>query len=345
VLQVEPKRQPIRLESVAQIEGSKEVEVRPRVGGILLRRTYNEGAPVKAGAVLFQIDPAPFEITLAQQRAALAQERARNEQARREAGRLKELADQRAISQREYDDATSTLKLSDASIQAAEARVREAELNLSYTRVTAPVGGVSGRAARSEGSLVSASDVLTTISQITPVWVRFALAESEVAKLPGSRVGPDADIRLILGDGSRYPGRGRINFSESRVDARTGTRQMRAEFDNAQGQLLPGQFVRVEVSVNRTQPVFLVPQAAVIQNERGHIVFTLDAQNKVAPRPIRVGEWVGSDWTVLEGLKQGDRVVVDNLMKMQPGVVVQPVQEAPPEKGAASGSASSAAKK
>jgi len=330
VAEVSPQRIPLRLESVGQVEGSREVEVRARVGGIVLKRLYNEGEMVKAGAPLFQIDPAPFEIALAQVNAQLAQERARNEQARRESGRLKELAEQKAISQREYDDAISNLKLSDASIQVAESRVREAELNLSYTRVTAPLTGISGRAQRSEGSLVSTTDsLLTTISQITPAWARFALAEPDVSKLPGGRLGPDAEVRLILGDGSRYPARGRINFAASQVDARLGTRQMRAEFENSGGQLLPGQFVRVEVSVNRPQPTFLVSQAAVLQNERGHFVFTLDGENKAAVRPVTMGEWVGDNWTVLSGLKPGDRVVLDNLFKMQPGVAVQPLAAVP----------------
>ena len=330
VLEVLPQRVPIKLESVGQVEGSREVEVRARVGGIVLKRLYNEGEIVKAGAPLFQIDPAPFEITLAQVKAQLAQERARNEQSRRESGRLKELAAQKAISQREYDDATSNLKLSEASIQVAESRVSEAELNLSYTRVSAPLTGVTGRAQRSEGSLVSTSDsLLTTISQINPVWARFALAELEVAKLPGGRLGADAEVRMILGDGSRYPARGKLNFAASQVDARLGTRQMRAEFENSGGRLLPGQFVRIEISVNRSQPAFLVPQAAVLQNEKGHFVFTLDGESKAVISPITVGEWVGADWTVLSGLKAGDRVVLDNLFKMQPGVAVQPLAAAP----------------
>jgi len=330
VAELAPQRVPIRLESVGQVEGSREVEVRARVAGIVLKRLYSEGELVKAGAPLFQIDPAPFEIAVAQVKAQLAQERARNEQARRESGRLKELAEQKAISQREYDDAISNLKLSEASIQVAENRVREAELNLSYTRVAAPLTGISGRAQRSEGSLVTTTDsLLTSISQIHPVWARFALAESDVAKLPGSRLGADAEVRLILGDGSRYPARGRINFSSSQVDARLGTRQMRAEFENTAGKLLPGQFVRVEVAVNRPQASFLVPQSAVLQNEKGHFVFTMDGENKAAVRPITVGEWVGDDWTVLSGLKPGDRVVLDNLFKMQPGVTVQPLAAGP----------------
>jgi len=338
VLTVSAQRVPIRIDSIGQIEGSKEVEVRARAGGTIEKWLYREGEMVKVGQPLFQIDPAPFQITLAQARAQLAQERARNEQARRESGRLKELASQKAISQREYDDATSNLKLSDASVQMAEAKVREAELNLSYTHVDAPVGGVSGRAQRSVGSLVGPSDVLTTISQISPVWVRFSLAEPEVVKLPGGRLPADADVRLVLGDDSRYPVRGRINFAASQIDLKLGTRQMRAEFDNPDGRLLPGQFVRVEIAVQRPQPVFLVPQPAVLQSEKGHFVFVVDAAGKAAVRPIQVGEWAGSDWVVLSGLNNGDRVVLDNIIKMQPGVTVRPVQdESKPGTGAPPG--------
>jgi membrane fusion protein (multidrug efflux system) len=348
VVQVSAKNIPIRLEAVGQVEGSKEVEVRARVGGTIEKRLYAEGELVKAGTPLFQIDPAPFEIALAQARALLAQERARNEQARRESGRLKELAAQKAISQREYDDAVSGLKLSEASMQMAEARVREAELNLSWTRVTAPLSGMSGRAQRSEGSLVSTADsLLTTITQLSPVWVRFAFADSELAKLPGARLPGNAPVRLVLADGSRYGREGRINFTASQIDARLGTRQMRAEFDNPQGTLLPGQFVRVEVAVARP-PVFLVPQAAVLQNEKGQFVFTLDAAGKAAIRPVRTAEWVGSDWVVQSGLAAGDRVVTDNLFKLQPGVAVQPLegaaQAAPAQGAAARGAAQGAGK-
>jgi membrane fusion protein (multidrug efflux system) len=163
------------------------------------------------------------------------------------------------------------------------------------------------------------------LSQINPAWARFALAEADVAKLPGGRLAPDAEVRLILGDGTRHPARGRINFAASQVDVKLGTRQMRAEFENGAAQLLPGQFVRVEVLVNRPQTAYLLPQTAVLQNEKGHFVFALDGGNKAAIKQITVGEWLGSDWTVLGGLAPGDRVVLDNLFKMQPGVTVQPI--------------------
>lgn len=335
ILVAQPQRVPVRLELVGQVEGSKEVEVRARVAGILLKRLYNEGEVVRAGAPLFQIDPAPFEIAQAQARAQLAQERARNEQAKRESVRLKQLADEKAISQKEYDDATSNLKLSDATVQAAEANVKQAELNFSYTLVTAPVAGVSGRAARSEGSLIStgADSLLTTVNQIDPIWVRFSLSGSDLAKLPDGRLsrGAGTDLRLLLPDGSAYAGKGRLNFTATQIDPKLATQQLRAEFDNPRQQLLPGQFVRVQIVAGERDNVFLVPQPAVLQTEKGALVFVLDAQGNAALRPVKAGDWAGSDWMILGGLKAGDRVIVDNLLKIRPG---SPVSEAPPATGA-----------
>jgi membrane fusion protein (multidrug efflux system) len=342
VLEVVPQRVPIAVEAVGQIEGSKEVEVRARVSGILLKRLYNEGDLVRAGAPMFKIDPAPFEIALAQVRAQMAQEQARNEQSKRESGRLKQLAAEKAISQKEYDDATSNLKLSGATLQAAEANVQQAELNLSYTNVTAPVSGVSGRAARSEGSLITAGadSLLTTISQVDPIWVRFSLSESDLAKLPQRRLvrGAQVEVSLILADGTRYPGKGRLNFAATQIDTRLGTQQLRAEFDNAKGQLLPGQFVRAQLVAGQRDNVFLVPQTAVMEAEAGYMLFVMDKEGKAALRPVQLGDWIGSDWVVLGGLAAGDRVIVDNLLKLRPGVAVSPL--APGQgKPAASGTA------
>ncbi len=332
VLQVEPQRVPIAVEAVGQVEGSKEVEVRARVAGILLKRTYNEGDLVGAGASMFKIDPAPFEIALAQAKAQLAQEQARNEQSKRESARLKLLAEQKAISQKEFDDASSNLKLSDATLQSAEAKVREAELNLSYTTVTAPVSGISGRAVRSEGSLVSAGadSLLTTINQVDPIWVRFSLAESDLEKLPQRRLvrGAPVEVRLTFPDGARYPGKGRLNFAATQIDPKLGTQQLRAEFDNAKVQLLPGQFVRVQLVAGQRDNVFLVPQTAVMQAEQGYFVFVLDKDSKAAIRTVQTGGWLGADWMILGGLAAGDRVIVDNLLKLRPGAQVSPLAPA-----------------
>ncbi len=338
ILEAKPQRVPLRLELVGQVEGSKEVEVRARVTGILLKRLYKEGEVVRAGAPLFQIDPAPFEIALTQARAQLAQERARNDQAKREAARLKSLADEKAISRKEYDDATSTLRLSDATLQVAEASVKQAELNLSYTQVTAPVAGVSGRVARSEGSLVSAGadSLLTTINQVDPIWVRFSLSDSDLASLPGGRLarGAASDLRLVLPNGASYAEKGRLNFTARQIDPRLGTLQMRAEFDNPDQRLLPGQFVRVLLVAGERDNAFLVPQPAVQQTEKGAFVFVLDGEGKAALHPVQLGPWVGADWMVTSGLKAGDRVIVDNLLKIRPG---SPVTAAPAGDKAAPG--------
>jgi membrane fusion protein (multidrug efflux system) len=315
---------------VGQVEGSKEVEVRARVAGTLKQTLYREGEVVTAGKTLFQIDPVPFEIALTQARSQLAQEAARNEQMRREAGRMKELIGQRAVSQKEVDDAQSNAKLSDASVAAAQSRVKEAELNLSYTRVDAPVGGITGRAQHSDGSLISttgADSLLTTLSQMDPVWVRFSLSESDLAKLPGGKLtsASNPDIQLILPDGSKYPVKGHLNFAAAQIDPRLATMQLRAEFQNSGAGLLPGQFVRVQLVGGKRDNVFLVPQVAVTQTETGYLLFVLDGEGKAQLRPVKVGDWVGKDWAILDGLKQGDKVVVDNLLKLRPGAVVTAV--------------------
>ncbi len=334
VVSVAPVRAPIILETVGSAEGSRQVEVRARVSGILQKRLYAEGEVVREGAVLFQIDREPFEIALAQSRAQLAQERARNEQATRESGRLKELAEKRAISQKEYDDSTSTLKLSNAALALAEANVRQAELNLSYTTVTAPVGGVSGRSLKSEGSLVTAGtdSLLTSLSQIDPIWVRFSLVASDFAKVPGGRLtrGGGNEVALTMADGTAHAKTGRINFAASQTDARLGTQELRAEFPNPARKLLPGDFVRVKVTAGWREKVFLVPQTAVLQNERGYFLFALDAEGKAQVRPVKTGEWLGTDWIITEGLAAGDRIVVDNLQRLQPGAVVKPAEAAAP---------------
>jgi membrane fusion protein, multidrug efflux system len=329
VLAVAPQRVPVVFDTVGQTEGAKQVEVRARVSGILQKQLYREGDSVGAGAPLFQIDRAPFEIALAQARAQLEEDKARTEQTQREEARLKPLAQDRAISRKEYDDALSAAQLAAAAQQQSAAKLREAELNLSYTLATAPVAGVTGRAEHSEGTLITtdaAGSLLTTINQVNPIWVRFSLAESDLAKIPAGRLGGagPVDVQLILPDGSPYPARGRLNFAATAIDTRLGTQQLRAEFDNAKQQLLPGQFVRVRITAGARDNVVLVPQAAVMQTEKSFLVFVVDAENKAALRTVQMGDWVGSDWMVLSGLGAGDRVIVDNLLKVRPGAPVTP---------------------
>ena len=341
VIQDAPQRVPDIIEAVGQTEGSKDVEVRARVSGILEKTLYKEGDRVKAGAPLFQIDRAPFENALAQARASLAQERAKLEQVQREAGRLKQLVEQRAISQREYDDATTAQKTEDALIAAADARVLDAELNLSYTNITAPIGGISGRAQHSNGSLVTAgndSALLTTISQSDPIWVRFSVAEAEYAQV---RAAKKPEVRLVMADGSAFPGVGRLNFTASAVDAKLGTIQLRAEFGNAALALLPGQFVRVRLSAGESEAI-LVPQVAVVQNDQGRFVWVAGADGKAALKPVEAASWIGRDWLIRKGLAAGDRVIVDNLLKLRPGAPVQPIAPAPATQAASAAAASQA---
>ncbi len=324
VVEVAPREVPVLFEAVGRTEGSREVQVRARVSGILERQLYAEGDSIKAGAPLFRIERAPFEIDLQQQRAALAQEKARLELAKQEFERLKGLADRRAISQREADQAASTLQQSEAAVQLARARVRQSELNLSYTAVEAPIGGVTGRAQQSIGSLVTpAADasLLTTIVRTDPIWVRFALSEAEFARLR-ARETKAPEVRIEMADGSVYAPAGRLNFAASTVDANLGTVQMRAEFPNADLNVLPGQYVRVQV-IAGSQQAIVVPQNAVQQNEGGRFVWIVDGEGKAELRNIRAGNWVGKDWVVLDGLKPGEKVITDNLVRLRPGAPVQ----------------------
>ncbi len=324
VIQVSPREVPVVFEAVGRTEGSREVQVRARVQGILEKQLYTEGDSVKAGAPLFTIERAPFEIDLQQSRAALVQETAKRDLAQTEVERVKSLVDRRAISQKEADTAFSGLRQAEASVQMAQARVRQAELNLSYTSVEAPIDGVTGRAQQSIGSLVTPSgdtSLLTSIVKTDPLWVRFALSEAEFAGLR-RREGKAPVVKLELADGSAYPASGRLNFSGSTVDQALGTVQMRAEFPNPKLAMLPGQYVRVQV-IAGSQNAIVVPQAAVQQNESGRFVWTIDKEGKAAQRSIRAGNWVGADWVVLDGLKPGEQVIVDNLVRLRPGVPVQ----------------------
>lgn len=331
LLEAKPVSVPASVEVTAQTEGSREVEVRARVGGILMKRVYQEGSAVKAGQVLFQIDRTPFEIALAQAKASLMDAKARAEQTAREANRLKGLVALQAVSQKEFDDATSNAAIAQATLSSAEAKVKDAELNLSYTAVTAPVPGLSGRATRSEGALVSTGtdSLLTTVVQLNPLWVRFSLAEGEIAQLPGGKVnaGTVKAVELVMPDGSTWPVKGKLNFAASTIDPKLGTIALRAEFDNADGKLLPGQFVRARIVGSQRDGVFLVPQTAVMQSDAGRFVWTI-ADGKATPRPVVTGEWQGKNWVILSGLKAGDKIITDNLIKVRPGA---PVTEKKPE--------------
>ena len=351
VVEMKPTSVPIRAEAVAQTEGAKEVEVRPRVGGILLKKLFQEGEPIKTGQVMFQIDPVPFQIAVQQAEAQLAQQKARIIQTQREADRLKGLLDTQSISQREYDNAVSDNAVATASLLQYEALLREAKLNLSYTSVTAPTSGIAGRFQFSEGALVSANtSLLTTIVQLSPIWVRFSLSDSELAALGGKLNSQSVkNVQLVLSDGTEFPESGKLNFSASEIDPALGTQQLRAVFDNADRSLLPGQFVRARVTTGTRDGVFIIPQTAVLTGDQGKFVYVVekDANGKEVAniRPIQEGNWEGDNWIILGGLKEGDKVVVDNLIKIRPGApVASHPLGTPPAANAPKTSAKAAAK-
>lgn len=338
VVKVEARDLPASYEYVGQIAGIREVEVRPRVSGILEKWNYTEGARVGAGQSLFTIDPEPYRAVLARAEAQLASAEASAAQAGRDAARLKPLWEAKAVSQKEYDDALSTQQVTAANVKAAQAAVTEARLNLSYTRVEAPISGITGRALQSEGSLVQAQQsLLTTISQINPIHVIFSFTEAEHLKftraisenrlvLPKDR---KFDVRLKLADDSEYPQAGKVDFTDVRVDTNTGTIEARAVVPNPHGLLRPGQFVRVHLSGAVRPKAVAIPQRAVLEGPGTKIVLTVNAQGVVEPRPVQVGDWQGEDWIILGGLQPGDQVIVDGMVKARPGSPVRISQPAP----------------
>lgn len=331
---------PMRFEFVGQTAGSKEAEVRARVQGILEKRVYQEGGRVTAGQTLFVIDPKPYAVQVAQAEAALAQAQAQHAQAKRNVERLAALAAQEggaAISRREYDDAVSTEESAAAAVKLAQARLAEARLNLSYTTVTAPVAGYASRALKSEGSLVSPGpdSLLTTVSQIDPLYVDFGISENERLRMnrlieQGKLVPPDAkrgqEVSLRLADGTVHPRRGKLAFIDARINSQTGSFDARALVPNPDGSLRPGQFVRVLLDGGVRPGVIVVPQRAVMEGPQGKFVYVAAKNDKGAdvalPRPVTAGDWVEIDganqWIIESGLAPGDAVVVDGMAKIFP---------------------------
>jgi membrane fusion protein (multidrug efflux system) len=327
---------PETYEYVGQTAGSREVEVRARVTGILLKRNFDEGGRVKQGQSLFTIDPAPFQAAANSAEADVAAARARLEQAKRNAARLKPLYAEQAVSQKEYDDAVSAALIAEADLKAAQARLAEALLSLEYTRVESPVSGYVSRALRSEGSLVSGPDVLlTTVVQIDPIWVNFGIPDTEQARLSKEaaegklKLPKNFEVELRLADGSLYPQKGKLDFADVRVSPATGTREARAEMPNPNGVLRPGQFVRVILRGATRPNAVTVPQRAVLEGPQGKFVYVVDEKGTAQPRPVEAGRWAGDDWIISAGLKGGERVIVDGVMKLGPGAPVK-IAEQPP---------------
>ena len=339
VVTVAPQALPATFEYVGQTAGSREVEVRARVAGILLKRNFTEGAPVKQGQSLYTIDPASFEAALARAEADVGAAEARFEQARKNAARLKPLYAEKAVSQKDYDDTVSAEEIGAADVKAARARLTEAKLNLSYTKVESPVSGITGRSMRQEGSLISGPDaLLTSITQVDPIWVNFGIPDNEQAQIQKEvqakqlALPQDGNFEVALrrADGSLYEKTGRLNFADVRVSPATGTRETRAELPNPGGALKPGEFVRVILRGATRPNALTVPQRAVLEGPQGKFVYVVNEKNQAEPRPVEAGEWAGQSWIIVSGLNPGDRVIVDGVMRLGPGAPVR-IAEAKPE--------------
>jgi len=361
---VQPKDIPVEFEYPAQTAGSREVEVRARVPGILLKRNYTEGAKVTTGQSLFTIEKTTYEAAVARAEADVAAAEARVNAAQRNFARTKPLYEAKAASQKDFDDAQSAAEVGNADLKSARARLTDAKLNLSYTDVDSPVSGFSSRSLKSEGSLVSGPDMLlTTVSQVDPIYVNFGLSESEQTRIrndaqAGKLTLPKDDkfeVSVKFEDGRVYAKVGKLAFTDIRVNPQTGTSDARAELPNPNGEVRPGQFVRVILKGASRPNAIAVPQRAVMEMGGSKIVYIMSPDSKAMPRPIQVGDWTGSDWIITSGLNPGDKVIVDGLAKIFfPGAPVQvgdpnapppgaPGKGAPP--GKAEGKAGEAPKK
>jgi membrane fusion protein (multidrug efflux system) len=341
VITVEPKSLPANFEYTGQTLGSREVEVRARVIGIIQTRNFTEGGKVTKGESLFTVDPAPFIAVALRAEADVAAAEARLAQAKKNAARLKPLYAEKAVSQKEYDDAVSADAIAEADVKAARARLMEARLNITYTKVESPLSGIAGRAQRSEGSLVSGPDVLlTTVTQVDPIWVSFGISDNDQLRLNSEAAagrlelpkGGKFEVTLKLADGTLHPQAGKLNFSDVRVSGSTGTSETRAEIPNPRGALRPGQFVRITLTGATRPNAVTVPQRAVLEGPQGKYVYVIDEKSTTAqPRPVQVGEWAGDEWIIQGGLKSGEKVIVDGVARIFfPGA---PVQVSDPSKG------------
>jgi membrane fusion protein (multidrug efflux system) len=313
--------------------GSREVEVRARVGGILLKRRYEEGSRVKEGQPLFLIDPEPIRARVASARAELSMAKARLDEAQRQRDRLLPLFEKNAVSQSRRDEAVSGFEVAQANFAAAQSNLRTAELDLGYTDVRAPIAGLTSREVMSEGSLVATdqdSSLLTRIVQVDPLYVEFSVPESE-ASLIRNGLAPAAKriapiVKLVLDDGSDYADTAKVTFVDNAIDINSGTVRVRAVLPNPEGKLLPGQFVRAKVEGLSLAHGISVPRKAVMTNAQGSVVFVVGGDQKVEARPVQVGRSMGNNVIVMSGLQKGDRYIVEGaFMRVQPGSQVNAV--------------------
>jgi len=332
VLTVAPRDTPVSATFVAQTQSSQAVNIQARVSGFLDKRMYVEGSVVKAGQVMFQMDQKPFQAQLDAQQAALARSQASLDVAKANLARTKPLAEQNALSQKDLDDAQGQYDSAAAAVEQGKAQVQEAKLNLSYTTITSPVNGVSSFAAVADGTYLDAKNAqLTTVSVLTPMWINFSISENEMQRIRSeSKSGlirlPESsslEVEIELVDGSIFPGKGRITFTDPSYNPQTGTFLIRASVDNPNGVLRPNQYVRTRLLGAIRPNSILVPQRAVQQGARGHFVWVIDKEGKAEQRPVQVGDWYGESWFISQGLAAGDQVVVDGALRLAPGATVK----------------------
>ena len=336
VLTVEPKDTPVTFEFVGVTSSSQQVEVRARVDGFLDERLYTEGSLVKQGQVMFKMDAKPFQAQLDAAESALAEQQARLWTAQANLKRVRPLAKANALSKKELDDAQGRVNADAAAVDMASADVETARLNLSYTTIYAPVTGASSFARIQNGAFVNAlSGPLTYVAQLDPIWVDFSLSEDELLKFrqerkSGQLLAPENDaltVELVLSDGSLYPVTGRIFFRDANYSTETGTFLNRATFSNPDGELRPGQFVRVRVKGATRPNAILVPQQAVLQGAQGFFVWIVDPEGKAQVRSIEVGDWQGDNWFIDKGLSPGNKVITDGIVRLARGAPVKIVEK------------------
>ncbi|HON58951.1 MAG TPA: efflux RND transporter periplasmic adaptor subunit [Smithella sp.] len=340
VITVQPKEVVITTELAGRTSAYQVAEVRPQVSGIIQKRLFTEGSNVQAGQPLFQIDPALYRAALDNAKAALARSEAQLPAIQLRASRFKDLLDQKAVSQQDYDDAAAALKQVQADIQYGKASVESARINLAYTTITAPISGRIGKSNVTEGALVTAHQplALATIQKIDPMYVDVTQSTAEVFRLRRQlekgqihQNGKHRQVRLMLDDGTEYPLKGTLQFQDITVEPSTGSVTLRITFPNPKGILLPGMFVRALVDEGDNKKAILVPQQSVLRDPQGNfIVLVVDARGIVQPRPITVDRAIGGDWLVSSGLAPGETIIVEGIVKAKPGM---PVKTVPFENG------------
>ena len=338
------KFQPVALQTElpGRVEPVRVAQVRARVNGVVLKREFTEGSEVKAGQILFRIDPAPYQAALNSARASLGKAQANLTQASTQADRYKPLVEANAVSKQEYVNVVAAQKQAEADVASARASLQVAQINSGYANVAAPISGRIGRALVTEGALVSSTEAtqLAVIQQTNTVYVNFTQSASELQRLrkaAGGKVRGNGavPVTVLLDDGSELAQRGKLLFSDVTVDPTSGQVTLRAEVPNPDNALLPGQYVRVRLSQAELPAGILVPQQAVTRGTQGDTVIVVGADGKPAPRPVKIGSQQGGNWVVLDGLKEGEKVVVDGFQKMMvPGAPVKPVPFQAPQPAA-----------